>query len=184
MLTLLADEAKVRTPHIFHCMAFLKEMKGKFSVAAYAKFSGLETRHVERIIAVLDLHGITWKTAGKMDGPKAARLSTDFKVPDEWILWAITQRRWKRDVADTVAQEFVDYWSAKAGKDACKTDWKATWRNWVRRSYTPDGEMIPEYRPKHDPEKVANMLDLYRRRDSGEYDFDTFCRERDALLRN
>jgi hypothetical protein len=28
---------------------------------------------------------------------------------------------------------FVDYWLAKAGKDATKRDWNATWRNWMRR---------------------------------------------------
>ncbi len=30
--------------------------------------------------------------------------------------------------------KFVDYWIAKAGKDACKVDWNATWRNWIRRA--------------------------------------------------
>lgn len=30
--------------------------------------------------------------------------------------------------------KFVDYWTAKAGKDATKLDWDATWRNWIRRA--------------------------------------------------
>lgn len=30
--------------------------------------------------------------------------------------------------------KFRDYWQAKGGKDARKTDWQATWRNWLRRS--------------------------------------------------
>nr|CBI78685.1 conserved hypothetical protein [Bartonella sp. AR 15-3] len=30
--------------------------------------------------------------------------------------------------------KFRDFWKAKAGKDACKTDWPATWRNWVRKA--------------------------------------------------
>jgi hypothetical protein len=25
----------------------------------------------------------------------------------------------------------VNYWTAKAGKDGTKTDWRATWRNWL-----------------------------------------------------
>ncbi len=29
---------------------------------------------------------------------------------------------------------FVDYWTAKTGKDATKLDWDATWRNWMRRA--------------------------------------------------
>jgi len=34
---------------------------------------------------------------------------------------------------DTTADGFRDYWRAKAGRDAGKLDWSATWRNWVRR---------------------------------------------------
>jgi len=32
-----------------------------------------------------------------------------------------------------VSEQFRDYWLAKSGADACKADWEATWRNWVRR---------------------------------------------------
>lgn len=31
-------------------------------------------------------------------------------------------------------EKFTDFWRAKAGADACKLDWDATWRNWVRRA--------------------------------------------------
>lgn len=34
--------------------------------------------------------------------------------------------------ADGEAQRFVDYWNGKAGAAAVKTDWPATWRNWIR----------------------------------------------------
>lgn len=34
---------------------------------------------------------------------------------------------------DAVAAQFRDYWHAKAGKDAVKLDWSATWRGWCRR---------------------------------------------------
>lgn len=30
------------------------------------------------------------------------------------------------------AHKFKDYWISKSGKDATKTNWLATWRNWVR----------------------------------------------------
>lgn len=32
-----------------------------------------------------------------------------------------------------VADNFRDYWTAKAGKDGVKLDWPATWRGWCRR---------------------------------------------------
>ena len=30
--------------------------------------------------------------------------------------------------------KFIDYWTAKPGKDGVKLDWHATWRNWMRRA--------------------------------------------------
>ena len=63
---------------------------------------------------------------------KASRLPTDFEMPVDWRQWARSQRS---DIdVDMEAESFRDYWSSKGGKDACKTDWQATWRNWVRRT--------------------------------------------------
>lgn len=30
--------------------------------------------------------------------------------------------------------QFIDYWAAKAGKDAVKVDWARTWQTWMRRA--------------------------------------------------
>lgn len=38
--------------------------------------------------------------------------------------------------------KFADYWHAKAGKDATKVDWPATWRNWIRNVRTAAGAPI------------------------------------------
>ena len=38
----------------------------------------------------------------------------------------------KLDVA-RVAEDFRDYWTARAGAGARKTDWLATWRIWCRK---------------------------------------------------
>jgi hypothetical protein len=35
---------------------------------------------------------------------------------------------------DAVADQFRDYWIAKAGSGAIKLDWLATWRNWCREN--------------------------------------------------
>lgn len=50
-----------------------------------------------------------------------------------------------------VAQQFRDFWHAKAGKDAAKLDWSATWRNWCRRE--------AERRPKPQKAAPAGKLD-------------------------
>lgn len=34
---------------------------------------------------------------------------------------------------DATAQNFYEYWGAKSGKDATKTDWNLTWQTWCRR---------------------------------------------------
>ena len=63
---------------------------------------------------------------------KASRLPTDFQIPVDWKQWAKSERS---DIdVEMEAESFKDYWSSKGGKEACKTDWLATWRNWVRRA--------------------------------------------------
>ncbi|GAA0975908.1 hypothetical protein Q7689_00555 [Nocardiopsis tropica] len=60
------------------------------------------------------------------------RLPDDFAVTDEMAAWA-------REKAPSCGSEdhaaFCDYWRAKPGKDGRKTDWIATWRNWMRREH-------------------------------------------------
>ena len=65
---------------------------------------------------------------------RANRLPEDFEVPEDWLEWAMADRDWPREAAETEAATFVDHWHAKSGRDATKLDWQATWRNWVRNS--------------------------------------------------
>lgn len=61
---------------------------------------------------------------------RAARLTADWVIPADWLEWARSERP---DVdAALAAERFKDFWVAKAGKDAAKLDWLATWRNWIR----------------------------------------------------
>jgi len=60
---------------------------------------------------------------------RATRLQLT-ELPDDWRQWARAQRP---DLnLDMTWDCFVDYWTAKGGRDATKVDWLATWRNWVR----------------------------------------------------
>jgi hypothetical protein len=68
--------------------------------------------------------------------PSAARGT---RLPKDWVLtkalgvWAAAEQpTWTPEHIRKVAASFKDYWIAKAGKDGLKTDWDATWRNWVR----------------------------------------------------
>jgi uncharacterized protein YdaU (DUF1376 family) len=40
-----------------------------------------------------------------------------------------------REDINREADKFRDYWAAKSGREACKLDWSATWRNWVRSDF-------------------------------------------------
>ena len=92
----------------------------------------------------------------KSSGTTGTRLPENFQVPDDWIDWA-TDERPDIPPADmrTVAESFVDYWTAKAGAAARKVDWQATWRNWIRnqkRYATPP----PAKQQKFDPTAYVN----------------------------
>lgn len=66
----------------------------------------------------------------KQESGRASRLPADWVLPEEWEEWARGERP---DLDPTVtACRFRDFWIAKPGKDGRKTDWQATWRNWVR----------------------------------------------------
>jgi hypothetical protein len=66
--------------------------------------------------------------------PGGSRLPAHWGLPGAWGAWALQERPdWSADHLHWVTLQFRDYWLAKAGPDARKVDWQATWRNWVRR---------------------------------------------------
>lgn len=71
----------------------------------------------------------------KKDIARGTRLPTDWVLPDEWREFAKTEKGWTDHDVSAEANEFRDYWVALGGAKGVKTDWLATWRNWVRRSY-------------------------------------------------
>ncbi|PLZ02560.1 hypothetical protein CY652_10640 [Burkholderia sp. WAC0059] len=78
---------------------------------------------------------------------RASRLPEDWALPRAWGEWALTETQqfastlknwaggaWTPEHMRFEADKFRDYWHGKSGKDAAKTDWLATWRNWVRNA--------------------------------------------------
>ena len=74
---------------------------------------------------------------------RALRLPDDFVMPEDWITWAMQNRKWSRQDTCEERDAFIDYWHAKAGKDACKLDWAGTWRNWARNSRRQPSQAKP-----------------------------------------
>ena len=58
------------------------------------------------------------------------------RLPSDWspsqALWDWTFATHPNINAQLTLDKFCDYWTAKSGRDATKTDWDGTWRNWVR----------------------------------------------------
>ncbi len=64
---------------------------------------------------------------------KGARLPADWVLPKSWGDWAVAEKPdWSVADIRRVSEDFRDHWISKAGKDATKLDWLATWRKWVR----------------------------------------------------
>ncbi|MDR3004075.1 MAG: hypothetical protein LBV14_07550 [Acidovorax sp.] len=72
--------------------------------------------------------------ASPTDKAKGTRLPKDWVLLKGWGDWALKER--PDLTAEGVRREaacFRDHWVGKAGADARKADWEATWRNWIRR---------------------------------------------------
>lgn len=63
--------------------------------------------------------------------PRGTRVPEPFPVTSEMVAWA---RENTPDVdGRATTDEFVDYWRGRPGREGCKLDWAATWRNSMRR---------------------------------------------------
>ena len=107
---------------------------------------------------------------------KGTRISEDWLIPEDWVLWARKERP-DLNIVELV-QEFKDYWVSAANlgkKVAWKISWLKTWRNWVRRQGAPDGrplsqqprkERLPDRseweRKKHAVRKQGRMDEVRR----------------------
>lgn len=64
---------------------------------------------------------------------KATRLPSDWQIPDAWVDWAVGVHGLEREAVIRLSLRFRDFWIGVPGKDGCKLDWFATWRNKVRK---------------------------------------------------
>lgn len=69
------------------------------------------------------------------------------RIPDGWapseslMAWALdAQPTWNERHLALVTEKFGDYWKAQPGSKGRKTDWDATFRNWVRNEKAMGGQ--------------------------------------------
>lgn len=76
-------------------------------------------------------------------GARGSRLPEGFEVTPEMVEWARVHAPHANGRLET--EQFRDYWNAKAGREAVKLDWVATWRTWMRKAEQQAGR--PSSRP-------------------------------------
>lgn len=70
------------------------------------------------------------QTPERVETRRGSRLPPDWRMSPDQEAYC---RENRPDLSPVkTAERFRDYWVSKAGKDAVKLDWDATWRNWVR----------------------------------------------------
>ena len=161
-LPLIAAQARVKPPHVHFVWHALKALGKGFHADACAQFAGLETRHIEAIITALSALDCLPEGRAKVTR-KATRLPDDWEPPNDWLEWAIDLRQWQPADVREEAEIFANYWQAKAGKDACKVDWRKTWQNWCRSSRRPDGDYRPLPEAFNDAEYWERTAAFYDR---------------------
>lgn len=74
--------------------------------------------------------------ASKPPSKRGTRLPDDWTLPKQCGDWALSEG-WGEAAIRAESEKFKDYWHSVAGSKGVKLDWKATWRNWMRNSKTP-----------------------------------------------
>jgi len=100
------------------------------------------------------------KREAKASPKKAHRLPENWTLPKQYGEWAIEQG-WTDQSVRFEAEKFRDFWVSKAGRDAAKLDWLATWRNWMRNSKTPKFSAINGGQNGQPANKSKNRMDAF-----------------------
>jgi hypothetical protein len=98
--------------------------------------------------------------APKPKTTRGTRLPEDWAPSQTLVAWAKASTP---NVGRLESDSFVDYWHARPGSGGLKTNWDATWRNWMRRAqrdyderHPPSGERTPSGTPRQ--QARAEML--------------------------
>jgi uncharacterized protein YdaU (DUF1376 family) len=97
----------------------------------------------------------------KEKAARGTRLPPELVLPDEWIDFCKQQR--PDLVPREVFDSFRDYWIAQPGQKGLKTDWFATWRNWIRNTrVSPNSQSAKQDRKSKliFGEWDANVIDM------------------------
>lgn len=87
----------------------------------------------------------------------ASRLPADWLPSEDDISFCQTER--PDLICSQVKDRFKDYWIAQPGAKGRKTDWPATWRNWVRNERQQISKTGPPRQETIHQEKTRNLVE-------------------------
>lgn len=137
----LLDNDETLRPHNWN----VRQYKSDGSTERVKRYRERQSNGVCNVSETLDATGPETETETDVEKPDASasgkkRDSTDDRSKRGTRLaanWAPgdDDRQFAQEQgldADAVAERFRDFWISKPGRDGCKLDWSATWRNWCR----------------------------------------------------
>jgi outer membrane biosynthesis protein TonB len=71
------------------------------------------------------------RSAQPKSGARGSRIPANWTPTPKDYAFASSEGL-NREEINREADRFRDYWTAASGRTACKLDWEATWRNWIR----------------------------------------------------
>lgn len=92
-------------------------------------------------------------------GNKGIRIPEPFTVDEAMKGWAV-ERHMNPVWVMKQTERFVNYWTAQPGQKGVKTDWRATWRNWLLKAQ----DDAPAYSAPVDPATRTYAKDDVRAR--------------------
>lgn len=141
-LSIVANAARVRPPHVHFVVHAMKELGEAFCVESVALMAQLEAKYVQAIVDALTARD--WlpskPRAVKVVKASSSRLPAGFQPPPEWAMYAREKRFWTPAEVAEELEGFADHFH-KTGQ--AYADWLAAWRGWVRRSRRPNGTHSP-----------------------------------------
>jgi hypothetical protein len=105
--------------------------KAKANAMALAKQKLKQTGSKSVAETDTDTEELEKNSSSRAAQKRGTRINDDWKPTPAEVTW---QR--EHGIDDGLARrelpKFIDYWQSQAGQRALKTDWPATWRNWLR----------------------------------------------------
>jgi hypothetical protein len=104
-------------------------------------------QNVHQPVAKMATHNHQSYPSTKNNNTRGSRLPVDWQPAHGDLVFAANSG-WSNEHVAIEVDKFRDYWISQPGQKGVKTDWRATWRNWVRRNLPSHHHGPPRGQPK------------------------------------